>query len=82
MIAEYLMVQKRIAQIQSWLDAVSDDGRVPGYVNANGAVTGRMTHSSPNLAQVPSSSAPYGTDCRACWTSPKGYKIVGMVRLN
>ena len=78
MIAEYLMVQKRIAQVQSWLDAVEDDGRVHGYVNANGAVTGRMTHSSPNVAQVPSSGAPYGADCRACWTSPKGYKIVGM----
>ncbi len=78
MIAEYLMVQKRIAQVQSWLDAVQDDGRVHGYVNANGAVTGRMTHSSPNVAQVPSSGAPYGADCRACWTTPKGYKIVGM----
>lgn len=78
MIAEYLMVQKRIAQIQSWLDAVEDDGRVHGYVNSNGAVTGRMTHSSPNMAQVPSSNAPYGKDCRACWTAPKGYKVVGM----
>jgi len=78
MIAEYLMVQKRIAQVQSWLDAVEDDGRVHGYVNSNGAITGRMTHSSPNVAQVPSSGAPYGADCRACWTSPKGYKIVGM----
>ena len=78
MIAEYLMLQKRIAQVQSWLDAVKDDGRVHGYVNSNGAVTGRMTHSSPNMAQVPSVNAEYGADCRACWTSPKGYKIVGM----
>jgi len=78
MIAEYLMLQKRIAQVQSWLDAVEDDGRVHGYVNSNGAVTGRMTHSSPNMAQVPSVHAEYGADCRACWTSPKGYKIVGM----
>ena len=78
MIAEYLLVQKRIAQVQSWLDAVEDDGRVHGYVNANGTVTGRMTHSSPNVAQVPSVSAEYGTECRACWTAPKGYKVVGM----
>ena len=78
MIAEYLLVQKRIAQVQSWLDAVEDDGRVHGYVNANGTVTGRMTHSSPNMAQVPSVSAEYGTECRACWTAPEGYKVVGM----
>ena len=51
LIGEYLMIQKRIAQVQSWLDAVKDDGRVHGYVNANGAVTGRMTHSSPNMGR-------------------------------
>tara|TARA_B110000503_G_scaffold32571_3_gene52927 strand:- start:1656 stop:3398 length:1743 start_codon:yes stop_codon:yes gene_type:complete len=78
LIGEYLMVQKRIAQIQSWIDAVKDDGRVHGYVNANGAVTGRMTHSSPNMGQVPAVYSPYGKECRACWTVPDGYKLVGM----
>jgi len=78
LIAEYLLVQKRIAQVQSWLDAVDEDtGRVHGYVNSNGAVTGRMTHSSPNLAQVPAVYSPYGKECRSCWTVPKGYKLVG-----
>ena len=78
LIAEYLMIQKRVAQVQSWLDAVKDDDRVHGYVNANGAVTGRMTHSSPNVAQVPAGSAPYGKECREIWTVPSGYKLVGM----
>jgi DNA polymerase-1 len=78
LIGEYLMVQKRIAQIQSWLDAVQDNGRVHGYVNANGAVTGRMTHSKPNVAQVPAGNAPYGKQCREVWTVPTGYKLVGM----
>ena len=78
LIAEYLLVQKRIAQVQSWLDAVDEDtGRVHGYVNSNGAVTGRMTHSSPNLAQVPAVYSLYGKECRSCWTVPKGYKLVG-----
>tara|TARA_R110001606_G_scaffold259507_1_gene407251 strand:- start:1399 stop:3141 length:1743 start_codon:yes stop_codon:yes gene_type:complete len=78
LIGEYLMVQKRIAQVQSWLDAVKDDGRVHGYVNANGAVTGRMTHSSPNMGQVPAVYSPYGKECRAVWTVPTGYSLVGM----
>ena len=78
LIAEYIMVQKRIAQVQSWLDAVKEDGRVHGYVNSNGAVTGRMTHSSPNVAQVPSANSPYGEECRSCWVVPEGYKLVGM----
>ena len=78
LIAEYLMVQKRIAQVQSWLDAVEDDGRVHGQVNAIGAVTGRMTHSSPNMAQVPAVGAPYGYECRACWVVPDRHKLVGV----
>ncbi len=77
LIAEFLMVQKRIAQVQSWLEHMDDDGRVRGYVNSNGAVTGRMTHSSPNVAQVPAGNAPYGERCRAAWTVPEGRKLVG-----
>jgi|TARA_R110002096_G_scaffold235399_3_gene425681 DNA polymerase I-like protein with 3'-5' exonuclease and polymerase domains len=77
LISEYLLIQKRHAQIQSWLDAVEEDGRVRGYVNTIGAVTGRMTHSSPNMSQVPASYSPYGTECRSCWTVPKGRKLVG-----
>ena len=75
---EYLMLQKRIAQVESWLEAVADDGRVHGRVITNGAVTGRMTHMSPNMAQVPNSGAIYGPECRALWTVEKGNKLVGI----
>ena len=78
LIGQYLMLQKRIAQVQSWLDAVKDDDRVHGYVNSNGAVTGRMTHSSPNMGQIPAVYSPYGRECRDVWTVPEGYKLVGM----
>ena len=79
LIASYLLVGKRIAQVTSWLEAVnSDTERVHGYVNTNGAVTGRMTHSKPNLAQVPSSNSLYGPECRACWIVADGYKLVGI----
>jgi DNA polymerase-1 len=78
LIANYLLVQKRIAQISSWVEAMDETTeRVHGYVNTNGAVTGRMTHSSPNMAQVPSVGAEYGKDCRACWIVKDGYKLVG-----
>ena len=78
LISEYLTIQKRIAQIQSWVDAVQDDGRVHGYVNPNGTITGRMTHSKPNMGQIPAVYSPWGTECRECWIVPKGYKLVGM----
>jgi DNA polymerase-1 len=77
-IAEYLMLQKRIAQVESWIDAIQTDGRVHGQVITNGAVTGRMTHHSPNMAQVPNSGSPYGPDCRELWIVEKGYKLVGI----
>ena len=77
-IAEYLMLQKRIAQVDSWVDAIQTDGRVHGQVITNGAVTGRMTHHSPNMAQVPNSGSPYGPDCRELWIVEKGYKLVGI----
>ena len=77
-IAEYLLLQKRIAQIKSWLDVIQPDGRVHGRVITNGAVTGRMTHHSPNMAQVPSCGSPYGEDCRDLWIVEKGYKLVGI----
>ena len=79
LIASYLLVGKRLAQVRSWLEATDDTtGRVHGYVNTNGAVTGRMTHSKPNLAQVPSSSSLYGPECRACWIVNSGYKLCGI----
>jgi|TARA_R110001632_G_scaffold229657_1_gene366203 DNA polymerase I-like protein with 3'-5' exonuclease and polymerase domains len=78
LIKDYLMYQKREAQIKSWIKALKEDGRVHGYVNSNGTITGRMTHNNPNMAQVPSSGSPYGKECRACWTVPKGYKLVGI----
>ena len=77
-IAEYLMLQKRIAQIESWIEAIQADGRVHGKVITNGAVTGRMTHHSPNMAQVPNSSAIYGLECRDLWIVEKGCKLVGI----
>jgi DNA polymerase-1 len=76
-VSEYLMLQKRYAQVNSWLEHVEEDGRVHGRVISNGAVTGRMTHQSPNMAQVPASYSPYGHECRSCWTVPSGKKLVG-----
>ena len=77
LIAEFLLLQKRIAQITSWLDELKDD-RVHGFVIPNGAVTGRMTHRKPNMAQVPSIHKEYGVECRSCWTVPEGYRLVGI----
>lgn len=77
MIAEYLMLQKRVAMIDSWLKHVKEDGRVHGGIITNGAVTGRMTHRNPNMGQVPSVNKPYGQEIRSLWTVEDDHVLVG-----
>nr|WP_319513383.1 DNA polymerase [uncultured Cohaesibacter sp.] len=81
LLTEYLMVQKRLGQLsdgkQAWLKALKPDGRIHGRVTTNGAVTGRMTHSSPNVAQVPSGRAAFGHECRELFCVPEGKLQVG-----
>jgi DNA polymerase I len=77
LIARYLMLQKRVSQINSWFEELKPDGRVHGRVITNGAVTGRMTHASPNMAQVPNSGSEYGPECRQCFIVDKGHVLVG-----
>jgi len=79
-ISRYLLLQKRIAQIKSWIEACDDkDGRVHGRVLTLKTVTGRMAHHSPNMAQIPAVRSPYGKECRECWTveNPYTHSIVG-----
>ena len=80
-LATYLMLEKRLGQLaegkEAWLKHVGKDGRIHGRVNPNGAVTGRMTHSTPNMAQVPSGGSPYGKECRALFRAPEGKVIIG-----
>jgi len=77
LINEYLLLQKRVGLVESWLDHADDDGRVHGRVISNGAVTGRMTHSNPNMGQIPSVSSQYGKECRECWTVDDGNVLIG-----
>jgi DNA polymerase I-like protein with 3'-5' exonuclease and polymerase domains len=70
---EYLKSGKLASMVKGWLDHYSaDDHRIHGRVNTVGAVTGRMTHSGPNVAQVDKDKR-----SRSCWTVPEGKKLVG-----
>ena len=76
-IARYLMLQKGVAQVSSWLDKVDRDSRVRcGYLTL-GAITHRMSCTGPNLQQVPGPQSEYGMECRSCWTVPAGRQLIG-----
>lgn len=72
----YLNLQKRLGLIASWREAAVE-GRIHGGVITNGAATGRMTHRSPNCAQVPRVGSPLGKQCRALFVPTEGYKLLG-----
>lgn len=56
-IMDYFVVSKTLGMVAvgagSWLRLVEEDGRIHGRVDALGTVTGRATHSKPNISQVP-----------------------------
>lgn len=81
LLKEYFLVTKTLGQLadgkNAWLKLVETDGAIHGYVDTIGAVTGRCTHNSPNLAQVPSANGFKGKECRELFIPRKGYKMVG-----
>ena len=56
-LAEIFYYKKRIGMVvdgkNGWLKLCGEDSRIHGRVNVGGTVTGRATHSSPNISQVP-----------------------------
>ncbi len=80
LLAEFFMIEKRLGQIANGREAWfrhERRGRIHGRIHSGGAHTGRMTHSNPNLAQVPGNKAPYGEECRACFIADEGFVLVG-----
>lgn len=56
-LAEIFYLNKRLGQIKTganaWLKKVEPDGAIHHRLNVGGTVSGRCSHSSPNIAQVP-----------------------------
>lgn len=81
LLKEYFLVTKTLGQLadgnNAWLKLVATDGAIHGYVDTIGAVTGRCTHNSPNLAQVPAVGGFMGKECRELFRAREGYKLVG-----
>lgn len=79
-LVDYLELLKIIGMLaegkNGWLKLVGPDGRIHGRVITNGAVTGRCTHNSPNLAQIPARGQ-YGKQCRALFAAPPPLVQVG-----
>lgn len=82
-LAEYQLLNKRLGQIvdgkEAWMKHCRKygDGRIHGGVKTNACVSGRASHVGPNMAQVPSVGHAFGAECRALFTAPEGWHLVG-----
>ncbi len=80
-LCKYFDLQKVVGMLvegkNGWLNLVNEEDRINGQLDTLGAVSGRCTHRTPNLAQVPSGRAFKGKECRELFTVPEGYVLIG-----
>jgi len=81
LLVEHFMVVKRLSQLadgdEGWMKALDANNRIHGRYNTMGTVTGRASHYSPNIGQVPANKKPFGHECRELFTVPAGWSLVG-----
>ena len=80
MISDYLILTSRANMITNWQKFLDPrDSRIRGRLLTCGAQTRRMRHMNPNTANIPSSRAVYGSECRSLWCvqTDKGRRLVG-----
>jgi DNA polymerase I-like protein with 3'-5' exonuclease and polymerase domains len=81
-LSEYMLVKKRLGQIKDgangWLKLVTDDNYIHGDLITNGCITGRASHMSPNMAQIPAGYSPFGKECRSLFIPPDGFNLIGV----
>jgi DNA polymerase I-like protein with 3'-5' exonuclease and polymerase domains len=73
-LCEYFDLIKLMSQVSDWVGRArkSRDGRIHGYINTLGAVTGRMSSKEPNIQQVHSDPR-----ARALFVPKKNWVLVG-----
>ena len=74
LIAKRVVARHRRSNIEGWLKLIRPDGRIAGRVSGV-ATTGRMKHAG--IVNVPGGDAFFGKQMRRCFTSERGYVLVG-----
>ena len=81
LLADYFQLKKHLGQLadgdKAYSRFVSGDGRIHGHVNTLGTRTYRMSHSEPNLGQVPTRDPVWGHRFRELFYATQGYHLVG-----
>ena len=88
-LAQYLLVKSRVSDLEEWETActpLKNDSRgiIHGTFNPIGSWTQRMSHTNPNMANIPAlinrkGQPQYlGREMRAMWLARPGRKLVGV----
>lgn len=78
-LAEFLILSNRLSVVTEWLNAYNErTHRIHGSFLPIGSWTGRMSHSNPNVANIPSGDSAYAGTMRSLWQVPRGSKLVGV----
>lgn len=88
-LAQRLVLSSRISDLEEWIALTQMDGRIHGNYNGIGAWTHRLSHNSPNTANIPvAKRAKTDTEfqkftndindaMRALFIAPPGYRLLG-----
>jgi DNA polymerase-1 len=92
-LVQRLLLDSRRSTLEEWFNAYSPhDKRIHGRFHHIGAWTHRMSHSGPNMANIPATPTPKGKEptavealglwlnplMRSCWTVDEGNWLVGV----
>lgn len=84
-LARYLLLASRKRLLEDWLNRLQPDGRIHANFNHIGAWTERMSHSEPNMANVPTEKPQDADDIkelnnvlRSLFCVPKDRLLVGV----
>jgi DNA polymerase I-like protein with 3'-5' exonuclease and polymerase domains len=92
-LAEVFYYSKRLGQLKTgpgaWLKKVTPEGLIHAYVNCGGTISGRASHVSPNLGQVPAvmvdksgilkgRAGDHGYECRELFYVPEPFVMTGI----
>lgn len=79
LLVEWLTLDSRRSTLEEWLKAFNPrTHRIHGRFNHIGAWTGRMSHNSPNMANIPGHGSLYGDEFRSLWQASPEHYLVGV----
>jgi DNA polymerase-1 len=84
-LAEWLLISSRASDLSEWLNAYNPStGRIHGNFTSIGGWSQRVSHSNPNMANIPAvknrkgEPALYGWEFRSLWLAAQGRKLLGV----